>query len=1041
MKKFCVIIIVKAKTIRGKNMKFFEGMQKFFESISEYIKNFSNLFFIFIGAFALVSIVIIIMTSFAYECKMTKTIDKINKFLERNPRINDDNLVAFNNMMKASNVPKTLRRQWQQFMLYREHSASYYMSFKHCVENPLRNSTYNQQMTVYRIISYVLVVLSLVISAFMATPASFTSVLQEILVIPILILVLYWLISMILNLIHSAISGDLFQNYQYFEINMDKAMLTLPEFVDYEVLFSQDEIRRGIPVLFAYLQKRAIQEQQELEKARLKSVDHEKFDFDKAGLDGSLVLDRAMRETENFSAQRKKYMQEIERVNNEISVLQNNYKEQTKEFQRQVQTSKETVENLKEQLEQASSTIEINYIKKQMRDELNRQQMAEKEFDILTDKHNQEVKSLQQEIKHYDEETQKAKEALEVAMLSEFNTYSVKVYDNLEKIVDDKMQDKVDEYKDQIKGLEVELEEKNEELENVYTRYQEVLSQLPEQVEEIDSDFEDDDNYSKKGKNKKKKKFDEQPEGMEQPPMDEFVDEGYPVNDYQQDYTDYSNQANDFEQYDNYQQYNDEYFETEGYNDNFYDEYQNEQYQDYQYEDVGNNPTVNEFEPTNEYLPAEEQFVDSDMLNTYVPLTEDFNQNEFTEQVAEPVFEDAGEYVPLNQEYQPSNEEYVPLNEEYQPSNEEYVPLNDEYKFDEFVYEPQNNFSDAGEYVPLADETVNNFEDNSSYEYVPETKFEEEYVPLAEEQKYNNEEDFFNFDDANNVEFDSTPVSSSEDFDESDFDIDFTKPVTSSSEFEDMDFDFDLGSEEPNKDEEPAGKEVKFVDDEDFDLNKILGLYDDVSSESKKEASKIKEDEAEEEVPSISESVITDISNLVDDKKQESDSDDVTNPVNEETNELAQPVVKRKAGRPRKVVEEGEIQPKRPVGRPRKVVEEGELDKPKRKAGRPRKVVEEGELDKPKRKAGRPRKTQSEVLKTSVGRPRKEENDFVLSKPKRPVGRPRKVDAEGTKRPVGRPRKTDTGANTPKRPVGRPRKTDTGANAPKRPVGRPRKQG
>ena len=105
----------------------------------------------------------------------------------------------------------------------------------------------------------------------------------------------------------------------------------------------------------------------------LKNVDHEKFDFNKAGLDGSLVLDRAMRETENYTVQRKKYMQETERVNNEISVLENNYREQTKEFQRQVQTSKETVENLKEQLEQAGSTIEINYIKKQMRDELNRQ--------------------------------------------------------------------------------------------------------------------------------------------------------------------------------------------------------------------------------------------------------------------------------------------------------------------------------------------------------------------------------------------------------------------------------------------------------------------------------------------------------------------------------------------------------------------------------------------------------------------------------------------------------------------------------------------
>ncbi|MBQ3502393.1 MAG: hypothetical protein IJA72_01895, partial [Clostridia bacterium] len=447
-------------------MKIFDTMQNFFDSIGEYLKNNqSNLFWIFLGAFLVVSLAVIFITSFSYECMLTKTVDRINKFLERNPRINDDNLVAFNNMMKAGSVPKTLRRQWQQFMLYREHPASYYMSFKHCVENPLRNSSYRQQMTVYKIISYILIVLSFIVSTFMATQTHNANiVIQDIIIVPLIILIAYWLVSMVLDLIHSAISADLFQNYQYFEINMDKAMLTLPEFVDYEVLFSQDEIRHGIPVLFAYLQKRAIQEQQELEKARLKSVDHEKFDFDEAGLDGSLVLDRAMRETENYTSQRKKYMQEIERVNNEIAVLENNHRERVKDFQRQVQTSKETIENLKEQLEQASSTIEINYIKKQMRDELNRQQVAEKDFDIITDKHNQEVKSLNQEIKHYEEEIKNAKDGLESAMLSEFNTYSIKVYNNLEKIVDDKMQDKVDDYKEHIKGLEGQLEEKNEEL-------------------------------------------------------------------------------------------------------------------------------------------------------------------------------------------------------------------------------------------------------------------------------------------------------------------------------------------------------------------------------------------------------------------------------------------------------------------------------------------------------------------------------------------------------------------------------------------------
>jgi len=897
------------------------------------------------------SLVIIIMTSFAYECKLTKTIDKINKFFERNPRINDDNLVAFNNMMKANSVPKTLRRQWQQFMLYREHPASYYMSFKHCVENPLRNSAYAQQMTVYKIISWVLVVLSFVAGVFMTMDAMSANVIfKDIFIIPITILVLYWLISMVLNLIHSAVSGDLFQNYQYFEINIDKAMLTLPEFVDYEVLFSQDEIRRGIPVLFAYLQKRAIQEQQELEKARLKSVDHEKFDFDKAGLDGSLVLDRAMRETENYTTQRKKYMQETERVNNEISVLENNYKEQTKEFQRQVQTSKETVENLKEQLEQATSTIEINYIKKQMRDEINRQQLAEKDFDILTDKHNQEIKKLNQEINHYEEETKKAKEAMEVAMLSEFNTYSIKVYDNLEKIVDEKMQERVDEYKDHIKNLEVEVEEKNEELENIYARYQEVLSQLPSEDE-----FEDDyieDVPLKKDKKKKKSSKGEAPvdDGMVQP---EQIDE-YP----QPQYDNYDSQQYYSEDYVNENQYNDQYSYEEQYQP--IEEYSAEQENPVEYDEY------NQY--NDNYIPTE--YEDSQYQDSYIPQDE---QN----------FEGYVNSEQYNFDENAQTEEYIPLQDENYDSADTYIPLND-YNEESFAGE---------EYVPLTEEYV-----PQSEEYIPQDK---EYVPQTEGcdmPEYTEEQPKDDGAEDEKITFDDT-----------DFDVDFNKP-SASEDFDNMDFDFDFGDRVEETAEQPVNVDVTEEDDDgDFDLNKVLGLYDNVS-ETK-------------------------------DKSVEKDEVDALWNVEKP---------KRKAGRPRKVVDETEEKPKRSVGRPRKVVTETE-EKPKRKAGRPRKVVDETE-EKPKRSVGRPRKDSVSTSSTPAkrrGRPRKEDVSKVVTEtPKR--GRPRKTieeKANNTKRSVGRPRKDSVvkSSAAPKR--GRPRK-DTVKSAvsnkgvlgkPKRSVGRPRK--
>lgn len=977
-------------------MKFFDSIQSFFNSIGEYVKNFSYLFLIFVGAFVLLSLLVIIITSFAYETMLTKTIDKINKFLEHNPRINDDNLVAFNNLMKASSVPKALRRQWQQFMLYREHPASYYMSFQHCVENPLRNSAYKQQMTVYKILSYILAGLSLVVSIFMATQATYSNiVLQDIIIIPMTILIGYWIISMVLDLIHNATSSDLFQNYQYFEINMDKAMLTLPEFVDYEVLFSQDEIRRGIPVLFAYLQKRAVQEQQELEKARLKTVNHEKFDFDEAGLDGSLVLDRAMRETENFASQRKKYMQETERVNNEITALENNYKEQVKEYQRQVQTSKETVDNLKEQLEQATSTIEINYIKKQIRDEINRQQLAEKDFDTTTDKYNQGLKSLNQEIKHYDDETKKAKEALENAMLSEFNTYSVKVYNNLEKIVDDKMQERVDGFKEQIKGLEGKLEEKNEELENVYTRYQEVLAEAP-QMEQYEEPIQE-QAPKKSKKNKKKKKGSDDMEldtpNYEQLDNQQYAD--YPQNDYYQgEYPNeqYNADGNNYDGYtDNYD--NAQY--TENYDNNQYAEDYNNQYNydNAQYNDGYDNQYYAENNADNtEYNNVDNN---ADLSANINNLTDNF---EYQEQPSE-------QYVPL------ADEQYDETQPQYESQNEqvgEYIPLDD-----------TNN----GEYVPLADEPADVAQPTDEQEFV--------YVPLDEEgkqpeppkrkkkhkKKHDDEGEAPQEVQVNDMEFEQPPV-----------------------EIESL---VDNPANEDVQDEQPQVEQPaeEHQDDEFDDFDSSLFDFDFTPRQQPRPASEMS-DEHEEPIPSEP----ADDENFDFDDEQPSDNLDmdlsaIVNGESAEADELPAPTQIRRVGRPRKEISPEDIKPKRGVGRPRKVVTEedkpkrgvgrprkAEMQEVKRSVGRPRKVVEQTA---DKRSVGRPKNVETQEVKRAVGRPRKEQSNAIVS---RPVGRPRKVETQEVKRSVGRPRKEQT--DTTIRPVGRPRKTTTEV---KRPVGRPKK--
>ena len=435
----------------------FNGVDKFFVSLNEYI-GLSEIFVFSLALFLLVTIITFIVTSHSYEAKLVKAIDMLNGYFINNPKITEDNLVLFNQIMRHNKVPKLLRKYWQQFMLYREHNASYYMSFENCVVIPLRNSKFKRDKIIMNLFAYIIAGLSLILNTYFTVETSDVAfALQRIFLAPVIILLLNYIFSIVLDLKESAIVNDLNQNYQYFETNMDKATKSLPDYVDYEILFDKQEIKKGIPVLYQYLQKRAEDEQRELELARLKNVEHEKFDFDEAGLAGSLVLERAMQEAENYIAERKKYNQDIEQINSEMAQEDLRYREATKEYNRQMQVSKETFANFKQELEEATSTIQANYLKKQQQQELDRQRNLERDFDTATDRHKKVIESYQAELDSIDEFVANSRKSLQDAMMAEFATYSSKVYDEVKKVVEEREKEKYAKVKQEIKNLEEQL--------------------------------------------------------------------------------------------------------------------------------------------------------------------------------------------------------------------------------------------------------------------------------------------------------------------------------------------------------------------------------------------------------------------------------------------------------------------------------------------------------------------------------------------------------------------------------------------------------
>lgn len=442
----------------------FKSIVTFFETVGSLL-TFDILFLIVVGLMVVLVAVVLIRCSAAYESKLIKSLDKLTTYLQNNPQIDESNLVEFNKKMKK--VPHVLRKQWQQFMLYRNEKASFYMSFKHVVENPMRTSTYKQQITSMNIVSYIFAFLSFLLACSRIYSNTLAEVLVNAFLLPFFILFINWIFTLFLNARYNAVTSDLFQNYQYFEISIDKAANSLPEYVDYEVLFTKKEIKQGIPILFEYLEKRSILEQQEMERARQRQIEHDKYNFDRSGIESALVLERSVHETEIFLANRSRLMQEIEQINAEINNIEGNYKEKNKEYQRKMQASKENIERLKAQLEQSASNIEANYIKKQQADELNRQLQLEKDFDIIVLTRKKDINALQAEIDKREKEIDKAREALEISMQSEFESYTRKVYDKIEGVLKDQAPELSVVDNKKIEELEVELKEKNRQIETL----------------------------------------------------------------------------------------------------------------------------------------------------------------------------------------------------------------------------------------------------------------------------------------------------------------------------------------------------------------------------------------------------------------------------------------------------------------------------------------------------------------------------------------------------------------------------------------------
>ncbi len=422
----------------------FQNIVVFFQSARESI-SLEYLLYIFIAIEVLTILVFSFIVHNVYELKLVRAVDKINAYLYEVKYINENNLIEFNNMMKR--VPKTLRYHWQQYMLNREKNPSYYMSVENCVDRPLKTSTFSTTIKTFKYLGFAYAIVAFIISCGWATGLATVAPDYFILVfaIPLVVLLLTYIFVIILNIRKTSNANELYQTFQIFNRFIDKAVSTMPDYVDFEVLFTQQEIQRGIPVLNEYIEKRQLQEQEEMKRARENAIQHENYNFESAGEKGELVLERAMKETELFVSLRSRLEAEIQQLEGEIESLKRNFDNTTKDYQKKLQASKENSERLREQQEATTNRIENNYIRKQQADEIRKQEQIEKDQEDAQLRFNQEINNLATEIQKRKEELEEARVNVEKSMLAEYKTFANKIYKEIRDTVNEQVKEEREE--------------------------------------------------------------------------------------------------------------------------------------------------------------------------------------------------------------------------------------------------------------------------------------------------------------------------------------------------------------------------------------------------------------------------------------------------------------------------------------------------------------------------------------------------------------------------------------------------------------------
>lgn len=467
-------------------------MLSLLNNIDSSIKTFLNQLFeslgvvgflcIILGIEVLFIVLFSIKTVFSYEARLKRTLDKLNKWLFVNKKIDESNITEFNALIKKG--PKRLTYYWQQYILYREGTPADYLTEENVIEKPLKTSSWSSNITTLTILSCVWAVVSLIFGFASQPTQTFTAqIIAYALTYPFLVLTLAAIAILFIKGKRVINLDDIYHLHHIFSRFLTNACAELTPYLDFDLLFTPEEIENGNAQLREYYEARARKAKQEFEDAKQKAVKDSDFDFEKVGVDGSLLLNRAMKESETYINKKTTALAQIAQVEAQKEALRRNYENVQMDLQRKIQASKENIQKLIEQQAATTSRIEVGLLKQQQDKEVSKQASLQRDYDQEESRYKSSKEELDKEI---DKLNVVLKECLDEAtsgMMSEYKSFFEKVMRSAYKVAERKV---IDEKNELIKQRD-----KNEtELINVQTQIKRLMDEnvtLRSRLDEVNS--------------------------------------------------------------------------------------------------------------------------------------------------------------------------------------------------------------------------------------------------------------------------------------------------------------------------------------------------------------------------------------------------------------------------------------------------------------------------------------------------------------------------------------------------------------------------